>query len=467
MSAAVDIARLEAELDSFDPAVRRAGREALEAAVARGEVVLPHPGTDLNIHCHSFFSYNAYGYSPTKLAWLGRKNGWAVAGLVDFDALDGLEEFLEAGRAWDLKACAGIETRVFIPECSDFVMNSPGEPGISYHMGVGIPKPVGPESGEFLRGLRRISEQRNRELVARVNAYLDPVTLDYDREVLPLSPAGNATERHICLAYAQRAQAVLPKDELAAFWSARLGVEEGALDLPAGPKLQGLIRARTMKQGGVGYVQPDRGSFPKQEEMNRFILEAGGLPTHTWLDGTSEGERRVAEVLAVSMSTGVVALNVIPDRNYGSAGEEKLANLYEVVEIARGLDLLLVAGTEMNSPGQKLVDDWSLAGTQPAGAVLPGIGLRHLRALRAAAHVRTGLYERVGGRAFPEARGPKCVLLHAGRAPASPTRRLALRGDPGGRARNTSGHDWISDGTAIAAATTRGATRGPRRTAPE
>jgi len=364
------ITRLEAELDSFDPAVRRAALETLWGLVESGEVLLPHPGTDVNVHCHSTFSYNTYGYSPLKLAWLGRLAGWAVAGLVDFDALDGLEEFLAAGRLLGLKTCVGLETRVYIPEVADLVMNSPGEPGISYHMGVGIPRPVGEQAGAFLQGLRRISQQRNRELVDRVNAYLDPVVLDYVRDVLPLTPAGNATERHICLAYAQRAAALLPPDKLSAFWSGRLGVPESELDLPAGPRLQGLIRARTMKQGGVGYVVPDRGSFPRLAETNRFILEAGGIPTHTWLDGTSEGEQRIEEVLAVAMRTGVAALNVIPDRNYGTgAGEQKLANLYHVVEVARGLDLLLVVGTEMNRPGQKLVDDFGSPELAPLAPV--------------------------------------------------------------------------------------------------
>ena len=99
-------------------------------------VKLPKPGTDVNVHCHTFFSYNSYGYSPSKFAWLGRKAGLAVAGVVDFDVLSGLEEFLDAARKLGLKGCAGMETRVFVPEFADKEINSPGEPGISYHMDV-------------------------------------------------------------------------------------------------------------------------------------------------------------------------------------------------------------------------------------------------------------------------------------------------------------------------------------------
>ena len=40
-----------------------------------------------------------------------------------------------------------------------------------------------------------------------------------------------------------------------------------------------------MKRGGVGYVAPDRGSFPEMAKMNRFVAEAGAIPTVAWLDG--------------------------------------------------------------------------------------------------------------------------------------------------------------------------------------
>jgi len=80
----------------------------------------------------------------------------------------------------------------------------------------------------------------------------------------------------------------------------------------------------------------------------------------TWLNGTSEGERAIEELLEVAMSSGAAAINVIPDRNYkpGVKGE-KLENLYKVVELAEKLELPVVAGTEMNSPGQKFVDDFN------------------------------------------------------------------------------------------------------------
>ena len=356
------IEQLEQQLDSFDAAERRQALSTLCDKVRSEEIEVSQPGDFVNLHCHTFFSYNAYGYSPSKLAWLARKAGLAAVGTVDFDVLDALDEFRQACRLLGLKGSSGLETRVFVPEFATRVINSPGEPGISYHMGVGFPSSVVPESQvEFLKSLKETAQQRNRGLMTRVNAHLQPVELDYERDLMPLTPAGNATERHMCLAYARKAAEIFGTgDDLAAFWTEKLGVDAAALGLPEGRNLENTIRAKTMKRGGVGYVQPDKGSFPQMAETNQFILAAGGMPVHTWLDGTSDGEQAIEELLDVAMSTGAVAINVIPDRNY-TPGEQdqKIKNLYEVIEVAQKRDLVIVGGTEMNSPGQKFVDDFS------------------------------------------------------------------------------------------------------------
>ncbi len=356
------IEELEHKLDSFDSAERKQALLSLCEKVESGEITLPEAGTDVNLHCHTFFSYNTYGYSPSKFAWLARKAGLAVAEVVDFDVLDAVEEFLEAARMLRLKGCAGMETRVFVPEFADRVINSPGEPGISYHMGVGFPSSDVPdEQREFLLGLRETAQQRNRDLMSRVNKYLQPVSLDYERDVLVLTPSGNPTERHICLAYARKAKETLADTKaLANFWSEKLGGNAKSLGLPEERDLLNTIRTKTMKRGGVGYVLPDKGSFPTMADTNQFLLAAGAIPTVTWLDGTSEGEKAIEELLDVAMSTGSAAINVIPDRNYGPGmGDEKLKNLYKVIEIAEKLHLPVVVGTEMNSPGQKFVDNFA------------------------------------------------------------------------------------------------------------
>ncbi|HIJ66990.1 MAG TPA: hypothetical protein HPP87_00625 [Planctomycetes bacterium] len=365
------VEELEQRLDSFDRNERNKALSVLCDRAKAGEVVFYEPGLAVNLHCHTFFSYNCYGYSPSKIAYLARKAGLAVAGIVDFDVLDGLDEFLEAGGMLGLKTCAGLETRVFVPEFADKVINSPGEPGIAYHIGLGFPSArLHGAQAKFSAGLRKTSRQRNIGLMKRVNDYLNPVQLDYEKDVLCLTPAGNATERHLCIAYARKAKALFGQgSELAGFWSEKLGVEVSGFKGPEDVVLLNTIRAKTMKLGGVGYVQPDRGAFPELEKMNEFILAAGGIPAVAWLDGTSEGEKDIERLLEVAMARGAAAISVVPDPGYtacvpyrrqaapGLSGK-KLENLRGVLEVAEKLHLPVVAGTEMNSPGQSFVDDF-------------------------------------------------------------------------------------------------------------
>src|SRR5690606_22690401 len=195
--------QLEQALNSFDPGIRRA---ALADLLSRTPDAPPGRGI-ANMHCHTFFSFNAYGYSPTGLGWLARQEGIDLMGIVDFDVLDAVSEFLDACDAAAVRGSAGIETRVYVPEFADREINSPGEPGVLYHMAIGFTRTdVPPAAQAIVDELRGKSAARNCALIARVNAYLDPVTIDYEQDVLPLTPSSNATERHIVVAYIDAAE---------------------------------------------------------------------------------------------------------------------------------------------------------------------------------------------------------------------------------------------------------------------
>jgi hypothetical protein len=202
-----------------------------------------------------------------------------------------------------------------------------------------------------------------------VNAYLDPVKLDYDQDVMPLAPAGNPTERHIVLAYAEAVEREVQNP--VEFWSRKLDLsaDEVAKVIHDAAKFQNLVRQKLMKRGGVGYVQPDSGSFPSVDAVNDLTLACGALPCAAWLDGTSTGEQAMGELLHLLISKGAAALNIVPDRNWNIADVEtkklKLGKLYEIVQLAQELDLPLNIGTEMNSFGQKLVDDFDAPELEP------------------------------------------------------------------------------------------------------
>jgi len=382
------IALLEERLNDFRPAARAAALEALMECVEAGEFSLPAQGQDFNLHAHSFFSFNGYGYSPSYLAWAGRKQGLCAMGLVDFDVLDGVDEFLHACTRVGLRACASLETRVFVPEFADRVINSPGEPGIAYHMGVGFVRGA-VEDRTLLDRFRSIANGRTQDLVRRVNVHLDAIALDYETEVLSRTPGGNATERHVCAAYEEKARAVFP-DAAArvAYWAERLGMAADAITacLDDAPTLQGHIRAKTMKAGGMGYVQPSGPDFPSASEVNAFSRAQGAIPTLAWLDGTTAGEQSLAELLDIMVAQGVEAVNIIPDRNWNLKNPKeralKVAHLYEFVDAAQKRQLPVIVGTEMNAHGQRFVDDFTAEPMRPLHAIfLEGVYIAHAHTL--------------------------------------------------------------------------------------
>ncbi|MDO8969742.1 MAG: hypothetical protein Q7U74_03580, partial [Saprospiraceae bacterium] len=279
------ITELETSLNSFSHSERTRAVTAL-AALALQDSVPPHgtkislkpnpqippkyqglPGaaTEIaNMHCHSFFSYNAYGYSPTGLAWLAKKQGCALMGIVDFDVLDGVDEFLDACITSAVRGSAALETRVYIPEFATREINSPGEPGVYYTMGIGFTSSLASTAGAAtLADMRKRSEVRNRVMLDRINAYLSPAMIDYERDVLPLTPSGNATERHMLAAYISAAAKIFT--DTIPFWAEKLGLAHeqvrGMSPTPMGempqfrdsPKFQNTLRAKVMKRGGVGY----------------------------------------------------------------------------------------------------------------------------------------------------------------------------------------------------------------------
>lgn len=349
-----------ARLDSFVGAERS---EALRALVA-ARAAPPRAGGNVNMHCHSFYSYNADGWSPSRIAWEASQRGLYAAGLCDFDVLDGLEEFLGAGRAVSLRTCVYVETRTFASALRDVDINSPGEHGVAYAMGAGfgrVPE-QGSAEGATLRGFRDKARERNLALISRMAASAPEVRLDYAADVLPLTPAGVATERHIVRAYVDKALH-LRKTGAPAFFAGLLGRDQAVVDrlLVDRPALEEAVRARLIKRGGLAYAQPDETWFPPLGDFTAWVTACGALPMAAWLDGTSGGEADADRFLDVMAEAGACTLNVIPDRNWNlrdpAEKERKIGKLREVVRAAGRRQMPVNIGTEMNRAGLPFADD--------------------------------------------------------------------------------------------------------------
>jgi hypothetical protein len=240
-------------------------------------------------------------------------------------------------------------------------------------MGSGFPNgQIAASQRAFADDLRQRALHRNELVLEKVNEYLNPVKLRYEKDVLPLTPTGNATERHICAAYEAKGEHMFPDPgKRAQFWAEKLGISiEDAKALDSA-KLQGLIRSKTMKSGGVGYQQPTPDTFPLMRDINSFVAALGGIPTLTWLDGTRAGEAPDA-LLDLHQDAGSVAINIVPDRNWNlkdtADKKVKLQRLYEIVKKADERGLPVQVGTEMNAPGLKFVDDFDTPELEPVRA---------------------------------------------------------------------------------------------------
>jgi hypothetical protein len=82
------------------------------------------------------------------------------------------------------------------------------------------------------------------------------------------------------------------------------------------------------------------------------------------VDGSSEGEQAIDELLETVVAKGVCITNIVPDRNWNfvdpAVRKVKADKLDAFVAKNRDLDLPLNVGTEMNSPGNRLMDDFDV-----------------------------------------------------------------------------------------------------------
>ncbi|MCE7908025.1 MAG: hypothetical protein DYH02_06650 [Candidatus Omnitrophica bacterium COP1] len=362
------------QLDHFDPAIRQKAVSTLADLRAEGTWTPPAARPWMNLHCHTFHSFNANGWSPSRLVFEALQDGWEIFGSVDFDVLDAMPEVLEAGDQLGIRTVAGLESRVFIPAYKDHVINSPGEPGVAYFMLTGCTRwpDKGSTAAQVLASIKQIAQDRNRDMIQRVNSFLVKVQLDYEKEVLPRTPSGNPTERHLVEGYDRKARSVFGDDlkGLVSFWSEKFGMTESKVEelIHQLTPFQETLRSKLMKKGGPGYIEADPSRFPTLDAMIELGRATGALPTIAWLDGTSPGEADIQAMVEFMTEKGICALNIIPDRNWNIKDPDekaiKLEKLKEVVETARKFDLPLVVGTEMNKAGQPFIDNYDASELQ-------------------------------------------------------------------------------------------------------
>ena len=182
----------------------RAERLANLAEVLKTTTFPPMVPQYINNHIHTTYSFSPY--SPTAAVYAARMEGLCTAGIIDHDSISGAEEFLEAAKLVDMPVTIGMEARVSMDgtRLEGRRTNNPDQVGVSYMTIQSVPHDKIAVLTEFFKPYQTARHARNRKMIERINDMVG-VSLDYDRDVLPLSMAaenGGVTERHLMYALA-------------------------------------------------------------------------------------------------------------------------------------------------------------------------------------------------------------------------------------------------------------------------
>ena len=182
----------------------KAERLANLAEVLKATTFPPMVSQYINNHIHTTYSFSPY--SPTAAVYAARMEGLCTAGIIDHDSISGAQEFLEAAKMVDIPVTIGMEARVSMDgtRLEGRRTNNPDQVGVSYMTIQSVPHDKIDRLTAFFKPYQAARHARNRKMIERINDLVG-VSLDYDKDVLPLSMAhenGGVTERHLMYALA-------------------------------------------------------------------------------------------------------------------------------------------------------------------------------------------------------------------------------------------------------------------------
>ena len=321
----------------------------------------------INNHIHTTYSFSPY--SPTAAVYAARMEGLCTAGIIDHDSISGAEEFLEAAKMINIPVTIGMECRVSMDgtRLEGRRTNNPDQVGVSYMTIQSVPHDKIATLTEFFRPYQAARHQRNRKMIAKINALLPGIELDYDRDVLPLSEAadnGGVTERHLMYALAKRLVAQVGKGEAMVKKLADMGLtlsskqEAQMLDLEY-PfyeyDLLGILKGAFVPQIFIDATD----ECPKLPDMVKLCADVDAYLCYAYLGDVGDsvtGDKKAQkfeddyldDVFECLKEEGVKAVTYMPTRNT-QAQLERLRGLCDQY------GMFQISGEDINSPRQSFV----------------------------------------------------------------------------------------------------------------
>ena len=324
----------------------------------------------VNNHIHTTYSFSPY--SPTSAAYHAWRSGLATAGIMDHDSVSGAKEFLQAGKAIGISVTNGFECRCSLQGTpfETLRVNNPDQVGVAYVACHGIPYQSIDKADAWLAPYRENRGIRNRKMVERLNALcpFPAMHLDYDRDVLPISCAGeggSVTERHILFALAGKAIAAAGKGQpLVTLLKEQYGIEaQGKTldillqtdDLYYDYRLLGIFKSHLVEK----FYIPATDECPYILDFVAFVKSISAVSAYAYLGDvgnsvTGDKKAQVFEdgflddLIVWLKQIGFNAVTYMPTRNTD-------AQLKRIMQLCGGQDLFQICGEDINTPFQSFI----------------------------------------------------------------------------------------------------------------
>ena len=320
----------------------------------------------INNHIHTTYSFSPY--SPTAAVYAARMEGLCTAGIIDHDSISGAEEFLEAAEIIGIPVTIGMEARVSMDgtRLEGRRTNNPDQVGVSYMTIQSVPHDKITMLTDFFKPYQAARHERNRKMIVKINE-LCGVSLDYDRDVLPLSEAadnGGVTERHLMYALAIELVKQVGKgqgmiDKLTAMGMTLSEKQKTMLLDTAYPFYEydvlGMLKGTFVPKIFIDATD----ECPKLSDMVQLCVDADAYLCYAYLGDVGDsvtGDKKAQkfeddyldDVFECLKEEGVKAVTYMPTRNT-PAQLERLRGLCDQY------GMFQISGEDINSPRQSFV----------------------------------------------------------------------------------------------------------------
>lgn len=343
----------------------------LKKLIDRGEIETPKREGYTNNHVHTKYSFSPY--SPAKAVWMAYMSGLSTVGIMDHDAINGADEFIQAGEILGIATTIGFEMR------TDWTgtpiegrrINNPDQVTNAYISAHGIPHGNIEKVNEFLSRVRTARGKRNRKMVEKINALTNHLgmTVDYDNDVLPLSYAhdgGGVTERHLLFALTLKMIDKYGKGQaLVDVLTNELGISLGQKQLSfmtdESNEMYEYDLLNVLKSSFIKdiYLDADASEALPVREAVDFIKSMGAIPSYCYLGDVGDsptGDKKaqkfeddyLEEVLDTVKSIGFQAIAYMPSRN-------TMEQVKRVMGLCDKYGFMQISGEDINQPRQSFI----------------------------------------------------------------------------------------------------------------